>query len=252
MKWAIEKLCSMNYIKAVIVDDEVTAIHNLKSLLDLFTTEVEVVGTASSVRDAVRLISKTDPDLVFLDIELEDGLGTEVLQTFAQRTFQPVFITAYDDYAIKAIRLNAQDYLLKPINPDELTNAVHKVKRHVLERRKLLIERGRFSVPTQNGSLFIDFEQVIRLASDNNYTRIVLESGQKVLVTKTLKKFEESLDPNTFLRVHAGHIVNFTKVTEYNKTDGGWLILTNGDEVPVSRKHKRSLEEALQQLLIRI
>lgn len=234
-------------MKAIIVDDENKAVLSLKTLLRVFAEEVEVVATASTVSEAIETIKANNIDLLFLDIELGDGLGIEVLQSFPNRNFKTVFVTAYDQYAIQAFRLHAFDYLLKPVDPDDLEDVVARIKN--IDEVKMDSDKGpeirRFSVPTQNGLRILDTDQVVRFNSANNYTYIVLED-ETILVTKTLKKFEESLCTRKFIRVHQSHIVNFGKVKEYDKGEGGRLIMCNGDEVPLSKKSKVLLEKALQ------
>jgi two-component system LytT family response regulator len=234
-------------MKIVIVDDEQKAIEALVSLLKVFGNDADVVGTAKSIADAELLLRKVNPDILFLDIELRDGLGIELLDRFPNRSFKTVFVTAYDQYAIQAFKLRAFDYILKPIDPDDLESVLHNLRQSLSnESSPDKIDIHRISVPTQHGIRIIDIEDIIRLQSDNNYTKIFLKNEKPVLISKTLKKFEESLIKNTFIRIHQRHIVNFDRVVEYTKKDGGFLILDNGDEIPVSNKNKSFVEKMIQ------
>lgn len=240
-------------MKAIIIDDELNAIDSLKALLEIFGTTVNVVGQATNIKDAVSVINACDPDIVFLDIELRDGLGMDVLDHFPKRTFKVVFVTAYEQYAIKAFKLRAFDYLLKPIDPEDLEALVAQLEKEMAkEAPRNVTTFQRMSIPTQHGVRMIDLDKIVRLESDNNYTRLILDGGEEVLVTRTLKKFENSLPETDFIRVHQRHMINWKTVVEYTKQDGGFLILDNGSEIPVSRKNKALIEKALEFGIIKI
>lgn len=240
-------------MKAVIVDDEPRAIISLKGMLEAFADDVEVVDTASSAAEAKEVLSKSEADLVFMDIELQDATGIEVVEQLGNTNFLVLFVTAYDEYTIQALRLRAFDYLLKPVDPDDLEAALHKAKHFKANPdSKKGIKMTKISVPTRNGLIFIKLQDIVRLQSDNTYTYIHTKNERPLLITKTLKSFENSLKDSQFMRVHQSHIVNFDEVTEYTRNDGGFLILSNGDEVPLSRRNKHMIEKAIDLRLLNL
>lgn len=240
-------------IKAYIVDDEPQAIKALQSMLQIYQHDVSVIGTAGSKRDAIAGIKRNSPELLFLDIELTDGLGTDVLQAFPNASFHTIFVTAYEQYALEAFRLNAMDYLVKPIDPDDLERVIHKAERRIQQNEPEQKAKGhRMSVPTSDGYKFIDLDQVIRLQADSNYTHIITERDKPLLVTKTLKSFEQLLKDKGFIRVHQSHMINFRKLDEFLRSDGGILIMNNGDQVPLSRKNKSLIERIIELKLLNL
>ena len=236
-------------MKAILIDDEPKAIEGLKTIINLFDIDLEVIGTATSIAEAVPLIKKSNPDVVFLDVELQDGLGTELLEQFPQRQFQTVFVTGYDQYAIEAFKLRAFNYLLKPVDPDELKKTLNAL---LAEQKNKREEEDRIMVPTSDGMSILKLEEIVRLKSDNNYTEIHMEQGRPLLVSKTLKKFEDSLSTKDFVRVHQSHMVNFGKIVSYSKKEGGGILLDNGETVPVSKTYKPLIETMLHYRLTSI
>jgi len=241
-------------MRAIIVDDESKAIISLKGMLDIFTEDIDVVATASSKAKAVELIAQSKPELVFLDIELQDGSGMDVLEHFPNRNFLVIFVTAYDQYAVQALRMKAFDYLLKPVDPDDLEKAVEKAKTYdsTAGRAAQLTQVDKISVPSRNGLIFIKLENIIRLQSDNTYTNIIQKDHKPILITKTLKSFENTLKDSHFFRVHQSHIVNFKEVVEYTHSDGGHLVMSNGVEIPLSRSNKSMIEKAIELRLLNL
>lgn len=239
-------------MRTIIVEDEMQAAQGLKTMLELFTPRLELLGIFRSVAETTQWLSKNEVDLVFLDIRLGDGLGMDVLRQIPSRNFEVVFTTAYSHYAIEALRLNAFDYLLKPIEPNDLEQVVERVgktSRLLLDKKS---EHIRFSIASQASLQFIDTTDVVRFESDNNYTRIHLVASKVLVVSKTLKKFEKALENAPFLRVHQRHIVNFDLIQEYTRKDGGWIIMRNGDEVPVSRSQRALVESAIELRILKI
>lgn len=238
-------------IKAVIIDDEPEAVRGLESLLKLFCPEVEVLGKADSVKKGIQEIIKLKPELVFLDIELKDGLGFDVLDQLPERKFATIFVTAFDHYAIKALRLNAMDYLLKPVDPDELIASVSRIKKDEFPDYSNLIagnHTGKFTkigVPSWNGTIYIELNSIIRMESSNNYTYIHCLDAKPLLVSKTLKLFEEMLQEENFVRCHHSHIVNIQYVMSYERGENAQLTLQDKTIVPVSRAKKLLIETAL-------
>lgn len=237
-------------MNAVIIDDESHAIENLSSILKLFELPVKLLGTASSVEEGVKLVDDKKPDLLFLDIEMPLENGFELLKKTSFNNYQVIFITAYSEYAIQALRLNALDYIMKPIDPDDLEQAIKKanknLKGQIKPNYKPLIQghsQGKFEklgIPTAQGIKYIDLNEIIRLQASSNYTEIHAKNDKPILVSKTLKNYEKILPENHFIRVHQSHLVNKRYVKEYNRGDGSYLVLSNGDKITVS-KSKRSM-----------
>lgn len=241
-------------MKAILVDDEQAARDGLRSILNSFTDDVEIIGEAHSVLSATKLIRELKPEVVFLDVEMQDGLGIDVLNEFKHEEFKTIFVTAYDQYAIDALRLQAFDYLLKPIDPDALEKAVDRARTAIEgnQLENIEFENELLSVPLSTGIRLIRKKDIIRLESDSNYTTIFLEDEKPILISKTIKRFEEALCKGWFIRVHLRHIVNFRKIKEVVKADGGTVILNNGDQIPIGKKNKDYLQKLLQLKVIHI
>jgi len=241
-------------IKAIIIDDEVHCIDTLSILLADYCPEVEVMDKCMSAKKGLEAIEKLNPDLVFLDIEMPVMNGFEFLEHFTDIPFSVVFTTSYDQYAIKAIRFSALDYLLKPIDPKELIAAVQKVQEQKLrpspEQFRMLIDQvhnkrnkiTRVAVPTSEGFELIPAEEIIYCEADDNYTRLFLRTKRKIIACRTLKEVEEQLaDFASFIRVHHSYMVNLNEVNKYVRGEGGYLIMSDGTTVNVSRSRKDAL-----------
>ncbi|MCE3294614.1 MAG: response regulator transcription factor [Crocinitomicaceae bacterium] len=238
-------------IKAVIVDDEVLAIKSLSIMIEEHFKNVEIVGTAGSVNQGIELVEEHKPDLLFLDIEMPSGSGFEVVEKTAYLKYKLIFTTAYNDYAIKAFKVNAIDYLLKPIDEIELIKAVQKAIDQRSENTSRMdfsklfsgMEQMRISIPTKEGYDLIDCNDLIRVESDSNYTWFHFQNKNKVLVSKTLKEVEKQLERFNFIRVHNSHLVNRKYIIRYIKSDGGHLILSDNAMIPVSKQKRQVLLE---------
>jgi len=241
-------------IKAVLVDDEVHCLDTLSILMKEYCPEIEILELCSSAKNALLSIDKLQPELVFLDIEMPVMNGFELLEQFKEIKFSVIFTTSYDQYAIKAIRFSALDYLLKPIDPKELMLAVRKAATlknpPTSEQLRMLMEqlhhRGngftKIAVPTAEGFEMIPAEHVIRCEADDNYTHLFLKNKNKITACRTLKEMEEQLsDFNYFVRVHHSYLVNLNEVTKYIRGEGGYLIMSDGSTVNVSRSRKDAL-----------
>ena len=235
-------------IKSIIVDDEKHGRENIAGILRQHCPDVIISGEADSVNDAISLIRKHQPDLVFLDIEMPKANGFEILEHFKEVNFEVIFVTAYDSYAIKAIRFSAADYILKPINYKELKSAVERVAERIhlkeenerikeLHRNIQQPENPRIGLPTGDRIEFIDVIKIIHCRGEGNYSHVYLEDGNHVLVAKTLIEFEELLQEHGFIRTHKSHLVNLKHVNAY-VINGGALRLSNGEKVAVSRRRK--------------
>lgn len=249
-------------IKALIVEDEVNSQELLKELIAEYTEGVEVVGTARGVAEALEQIKKLSPDLLLLDIELSDGDGFQVLEQAENPEFDVIFTTAYNQYAIKAFKFSATDYLLKPVDIEELQQAVSRVvekqteegKEVSKERLQALISNLRNSqqgfkrivLPTSNGFTVVDPKDILRCESDRNYTFIFLTDGRKILVSRTIKEYEEMLEDFNFFRVHQSHLINLAFLKNYIRGRGGQVELTDGTVVDVSARKKADFLRRLQ------
>ena len=238
---------SMNKaIKALIIDDEARARALLRGLLTEYCPHVEIVGDASDLPSGVKAIRKLKPNLVFLDIEMPGYSGLELLDFFDENEvdFCIIFTTAYDKYALRAFKLSAIDYLLKPLDPTELENAVQRVcvrqQNNAIaptDRYEMLqnISPQRIGVPTANGMKFVELAQVLYFKADNTYTEIMTATHERLIISRTLKNFDEALDGHPdFIRIHKSFIINMTHVTDYIKTTGGFVMLANKYEIPIS------------------
>ena len=238
-------------IRAIIVEDEGRSADVLKSLVEKYCLQLEIVGLAQSVAGAVEIIKSERPDLVFLDVELPDGTGFKVIESFAPDLFEVIFVTAYEHYAIKAIKASALDYLLKPVDIDELVDAVNKVRNEKdipgNEKRKEALlnnanqknpHKQKIALPTMEGLIFVLQEDIIFCEAQGNYTNFYLRSGEKVLVSKLLNYFEEILDVEQFCRTHQSYLVNTFHIQKYVKGRGGHLVMSDGSNVEVSARMK--------------
>ena len=239
----------MNPITAIIIDDEKSGRENLSGLLQTNCVQIQLLAEAASVASAIPLIEQHKPQLIFLDIEMPGANGFKLLEHFQDFSFEVIFVTAYDNYAIKAIRFSAADYILKPINLNELKAAIQKVsdrirKKTENEQIKQLFynvqhpQNPKIGLPTNDRIEFVDVKNIIRCQGESNYTHLFFENKKPLLVAKTLIEFEELLQEHNFIRIHKTHLVNLKHVTAYIRNDGGRLVLSNGDEVAVSRRRK--------------
>ncbi len=244
-------------INSIIVDDEKHGRENLAGILKQYCPKVTILGEADSVENAILQIKEYRPQLVFLDIEMPKANGFKLLEYFEEFKFEVVFVTAYDSYAIKAIRFSAADYILKPINFKELKSAVDKVALRIATKEENLRMKqlyrniqqpanSRIGLPTANRIEFVEVGKIIRCQGDGNYTHIYFEGERELFVAKTLVEFEELLHEFQFVRVHKTHLVNLKHVAAYLKNDGGVLQLSNGDLISVSRRRKEALQKRLK------
>jgi two-component system LytT family response regulator len=245
-------------LRAVIIDDIEAARHALAADVSACDPDVVVIGEASGVATGVALIERLRPDLVFLDIQLDDGSGFDLLGRLGRHDFKVIFTTASDAFGIQAIKFSALDYLLKPIDQDELGAAVRKAKAApapaaasdgigiILESLKTMRGRPkRIALNTADRVHIVNVHDIVRCESDRNYTLFHLTGRREILVTRTLKEFDEMLEGSGFFRTHHSHLVNIDFVKEYVKGDGGYIVMTDGAAVPVSVRKKDSLMKAL-------
>ncbi len=241
-------------MKVLIVDDEESSRAAIRSFLQMHADDVSVVAEADSVVSGIGQIIMHKPDLVFLDVRMQDGTGFDLLERLPERNFQVVFVTSFDQYAIQAFRFSAIDYILKPVDPDQLNEAVNKARQamnqnDISSKLEVLVSNisklEKLALPSMDGIRFVRIDDVVRCESDDNYTNVYLRSGDKIVVSKTLKEYERLLEPMQFFRVHKQHLVNLRFVEKYIPGDGGYLILEDGSHVDVSRRKKDQLMELL-------
>ncbi|MCZ8196343.1 MAG: LytTR family DNA-binding domain-containing protein [Flavobacterium sp.] len=238
----------MKKIKSVIVEDELAAREVLKNYLSKYCPQVEVIGEAQNIKEAVPMLHELQPELVFLDVEMPFGNAFDVLEACKELQFETIFVTAFSEYSLKALNQSAAYYLLKPISIEELIIAVNKVHEHLLNheifnRNKIIVENFRETkpekqqviLPTLEGFEVVKMEEIVRLRGNGNFTDIYLSNGNKKMVCRFLKHFAEIL-PHPFVRVHKSHIINSNCVKSYNK--GGTLTLNDGSEIEVSPTYK--------------
>lgn len=243
-------------IKAIIIDDEPDAIESLTVLLSDFIEGIDLVGSAEGVRFGFELINKAKPQLIFLDINMRDGTGFDLINRFEKIPFQVIFVTAYDQYAIKAFKYAAIDYLLKPIDLQELTSSVERAKKFILDNNTpdyqfvKSIYRDPFpaklALPNLEGFDLIEINKIIRCEGQNNYTTFVLDGGKKFVVSKTLKEYESILIRHGFLRVFQSHLININYIQRYIKGRGGSVVMSDGVYIPVSRDKKETLLKVIK------
>jgi two-component system LytT family response regulator len=238
-------------MKTLIIEDEEQAISALKAEIKHHCPELHTIGIAQSVKEGIEQIRLLEPELVFLDIQLSDGLGFEILETLKTQRFHVIFTTAYSQYAIRAIKFSALDYLLKPIDGNELKEAVHKLQHRNAEEQRQKMEtflqnqlhfaKKKIALPTSDGVSIFELDSIIRCSSEGNYTCVYFVNGKKMLFAKTLKEFEELLGQSGFERIHHSHIINLHHLTTYTNRDGGYVILSDKSTVPVSQRKKTQL-----------
>jgi two-component system LytT family response regulator len=246
-------------IRTVLVDDETDNITVLQQLLETYCHQVIVVGTAAGVDTALPLIREMDPDLVFLDIEMIQGNGFDLLNQLQPLSFQVIFVTAFDEYAVKAFKYSAVDYLLKPVDIEELRHAVNKVEEHrqgKLDLRpiRMLLEnvgamhlsQQKMAIPTINGLSFVAIANIIRFEAKGNYTAIYITDGEPLMATRTIKDYELLLPEAIFCRIHNSHIVNLQKIQTYHKGRGGYVTMEDGTSIEVASRRR---QEFLQKLV---
>ncbi len=236
-------------LKAVIIDDEKSSRDILRNYLSEYCTQVTVSGEAGTVSDGVDMIRQVGPHLVFLDVEMPFGNAFDLLGALPERNFETVFVTAYNQYALDALNQHAAYYLMKPIDIDELIRAVAYVE-EVVNREEMLKDRvlssrspkveGKITLPQQDGFQVLDVSEILFCRADDNYTEIYL-SERKLLVSKTLKYFEDALADFNFVRIHKSFLVNINEVVRYKKGKGGSVVLSNGKELSVSASRKKIL-----------
>ena len=244
-------------ITAIIVDDEHHSCEALQILLKENCPDVSVAAICYSGEDALQKIQQFHPQLVFLDIEMPNMNGFQLLEQLPQINFDLIFTTSYDQYAIKAIKFSALDYLLKPVDREELKKAVDKVSKKINatipQQLEILLQKinqpaapaQRIALPTMQGLELVPVNSIISCSANNNYTEFFLRDKKRMIVSRTLKETEEILEDHSFLRVHHSYIINLNEIVRYIKGEGGYVVMTDGSKVDVSRSKKELLMKKL-------
>jgi two-component system LytT family response regulator len=240
----------MQTIKAILVDDELNSLQNLQLKIQEYCPSIRVVAQTQRPEEAITLIQQHKPDVIFLDIEMPRMSGFKMLEEIPDIDFEIIFITAYNHYAINAIRISAFDYLVKPVSITDLQHTVerlvHFAGKKSAERAEILkkhlaypkTQEDQIAIPTNEGLEFIQIKQIIRIESSSNYSKLVLQNGRVLVVTRQLKDFEELLGDYRFYRIHHSHLINLNYIAKYLRGDGGQITMKNGDIIDVSRRKK--------------
>jgi two-component system LytT family response regulator len=240
----------MELLKAILVDDELSSLQNLKQKLIEFCPNVKVLASCQKPEEAIFLIRHHHPDVLFLDIEMPRINGFRMLEELGELQAEIIFTTAYNHYAIDAIRISAFDYLVKPVSVEDLQNAVKRLTiqhtRRVQQKLDVLkkslqenkSQEDKIAIPTGEGMEFISVKDIVRIESSSNYSKLYFTSGHTLLVTRLLKDFEEMLLPYRFYRVHHSHLINLSQIKKYIRGEGGQVVMLNGDVIDVARRKK--------------
>ncbi len=250
---------------AILIDDDANLRAGMRQLLSIYAPEINVLGEAESVQSGVEAINLLQPQVIFLDIQLSDGTGFDLLEKLAEMngkiSSQVVFITAHEQYAIKAFRFSALDFLLKPVDPEELQKVIYKIK-NVLAKSDnyahidLLLENirrkvdnfKRIALSTSDGIHLFEISDIIRCESEYNYTKFFIKNNKPILISKTLKEYEELLTEHGFERIHQSHLINLAYLKSYIKRDGGYVVMADNSNLPISQRKKERLQELLKTL----
>lgn len=247
--YEINTLLLLRIMKAIIIDDEQKGRESLQKLIQKYCKQVEIVAMASGITEAYNLIIQHKPHLIFLDVEIQRGSGFSLLDKFNSADFKIIITTAFDEYALRAIKHHAFDYLLKPIDIDELIFTVDSVKKvlkntssHIPEpevqtSQKLTIS-SRLALPVKDGLFYMHVSDIMRIESNGGYSTFYATDGKKYMVAKNLKEYEEILPEKEFFRVHKSHLINIKKVKKYIKTDGNFIEMEDGSVVEIARRKK--------------
>jgi len=244
-------------IKAIIIDDEKSAVISIELALKEYCPTVEVVGKSYNAKDAIKEIENQKPDLIFLDIQMPHISGIELLEQIEQRNFDVIFVTAFNEFAVKAFKLNAIDYLLKPISIPELIKAVNKVNGNKnnlltindkLNRLKAGLS-GKVGLPFSSGTEFIKISEIIRIEADGSYCKVVTTDGKTRLISRNLKEMQTSLEDQSFYRTHKSHLINLEHIKKYSPLkDGGLIEMADGVNIEIARGNKSEFAALLKDI----
>lgn len=228
----------LTHLTAIIVDDELYGRENLKKIIEIYCSEIVILGCADSVVCAKELINDKKPDVVFLDINMPILDGFDFLEEYEDRNFMVVFVSAHQEFAINAVKVGAADYLLKPLNIKEIKQTVKKLLylKNKEIKFKTIDETDKLVLPTSHGFDILEFDDLIRLESDGCYTKIVIKNGKDKIISHTLKDFEITLPKVKFFRIHKSHLINLKYIKEYSNFSGNYVTMIDGSKVEISRR----------------
>lgn len=248
-------------LNAIIIDDENRAIKTLQLILNEYCKDVNVIDTANSALEAIKKINNKLPDLIFLDIEMPNGNGFDVVEAFPKRNFDVIFVTAYNNYALKAIKFAVADYILKPIDIEEVVASINKI----IERKKQSIKnqpdlttliqniknqtQRKISIPTTNGIEFVLLNEILYVEADRSYCKIFLTQKRSIMISKSMNEIEQLLPENEFIKIHKSHIVNLAFVKKLLRTDGGTVELIDGTQLLIAKTKKEEFTSLLQKFI---
>ena len=252
-------------ITAILIDDDIHLRTGLKALLERYTNDIAIIGEADSVKTGIAAIEKLHPQVIFLDIHLGDGTGFDILEKLAKTggkiNSHIVFITAHEQYAVKAFKFSALDFLLKPVDFEELQQTIDKikdatVKTNSFEHIDLLLENirkkvdnfKRIALSTSDGIHLFDVSDIIRCEAKINYTQFFIKNHKPVLISRTLKEYEELLAGHGFERIHQSHLINLSYLKSYIKNDGGYVVMADNTNIPIAQSKKEKLQELIKAL----
>lgn len=248
-------------MKILVVDNEANTRESIVQLIENFCPFESEIYEANGVITGLKAIAEIHPDILFLDVELDDGTGMDLLSKLTEIDFNVIFITAHNKYAIDAFRYSAIDFLLKPIEPDELIESFEKISKQVKNKylhnqiqvmqdslNKITSKEKKIVLKDSNSIYFVNVNDIIRCESDGQYTEFYIDNLKKIIISKSLKEYEELLEPYGFIRPHHSHIINTNKILRFDKVDGGSLIMDNNDEIPVSHRKKTQILQILDSL----
>ncbi len=252
-------------ITALLIDDDKHLRKGMKSLLERYARDIAIIGEAESVKTGIAVLKKYKPQVVFLDIHLSDGTGFDILDEVSKLhgkiNTHIVFITAHEQYALKAFKFSALDFLLKPVDPEELQKTIGKInealaRNNSFEHIDLLLENirkkvdhfRRIALSTSDGIHLFEISDIIRCESHDNYTRFYIRNHKPLLISKTLKEYEELLGEHGFERIHQSHLINLAYLKSYIKNDGGYVIMADNTNIPISQRKKERLQDLIKSL----
>lgn len=247
--------------KAIIIDDEPKAQNSLRLIINEYCNDIEVIDTADGVKSGIELINKIEPEIVFLDIDMKDGTGFDLLEQLPERDFSLIFCTAHNDFAIKAFKYNAIDYVLKPLDIEEIIDAVNRAIENIsLKQKDTAVENllsfyqnkgkktERIILKTASDIYIVQIQDIYHCNSEGGYTTFHTIDDKKITVSKNLKEYEAILNSHNFIRVHQSHLINLNYVERLHKADGGYVVMKNNEKIPISTRKKEVLINALANL----
>ena len=241
--------------RAVIIEDELDAQNLLSNILEKYCSNMQVVGIASDIHEGIQMINSIKPDLVFLDIQLGEQTGFQLLDQLDNPSFQLVITTAYQDFAVKAFEYEAIDYVLKPYTPKTITSAVERVMKRtsthsIYQKLETLFQEkkgvSKINLPTTDGIILINSEDIVRVEADRSYSCIYLINGQKEIVSKPLKEIQEQLSSHLFYRLHSSHLINLQQLEKYSNEDGGYAFMSDQSQIPIARRRKNEFLDRIK------